>query len=75
MSRILLSQNPPLSIVVARASDVPVDASRLVKTLTGRFGGKGGGRAEMAQGGGLNGPAESVVEAARALLSATLTDN
>ncbi len=52
---VLLSQNPPLSIVVARASDVPVDASRLVKTLTGRFGGKGGGRPEMAQGGGLNG--------------------
>ena len=53
---VLLSQNPPLSIVVARAADVPVDASRLLKTLTERFGGKGGGRPEMAQGGGLKRP-------------------
>ena len=71
---VLLSQNPPLSIVVARAPDAPVDAARLLKTLTERFGGKGGGRPEMAQGGGMNGPAESVVEAVRALLSAPLTD-
>ena len=66
---VLLSRNPPLSIVVARAADVPVDASRVLKTLTERFGGKGGGRPEMAQGGGLNAPSDSVVAAVRTLLS------
>jgi alanyl-tRNA synthetase len=71
---VLLSQDPPLSIVVARAADVPVDASQLLKALTGRFGGKGGGRPEMAQGGGLDAPAGTVVTAARALLVAFATD-
>ena len=66
---VLLSQNLALSIVVARSADAPVDAARLLKTLIGRFGGKGGGRPEMAQGGGLDASAESVVAAARALLS------
>ena len=47
----------------------------VLKALLGRFGGKGGGRPEMAQGGGLDASAESVVAAARALLSATTTDN
>jgi alanyl-tRNA synthetase len=68
---VLVSENPPMSIVVARSADVPVDASHLLKALTGRFGGKGGGRPEMAQGGGLEASAENVVAAARALLSAT----
>jgi alanyl-tRNA synthetase len=62
---VLLSGTPPLSIVVARSTDVPVDASRLLKALIGRFGGKGGGRPEMAQGGGLSAPASEVLEAAR----------
>ena len=52
-----------------------MDAARVLKALLGRFGGKGGGRPELAQGGGLEASAESVVEAARALLSATPTDN
>ena len=72
---VLLSQNLPLSIVVARSGDAPVDASRLLKTLTERFGGKGGGRPEMAQGGGLDASAESVAAAARALLSSAASDD
>ena len=67
---VFVSKQAPRSIVVARSADVPVDASQLLKALTGRFGGKGGGRPEMAQGGGLEASAENVVAAARALLSA-----
>jgi alanyl-tRNA synthetase len=73
---VLVTSSSPVSIVVSRSADVSaVDAARVLKALLGRFGGKGGGRPEMAQGGGLEASAEGVVEAARALLSATPTDN
>ena len=73
---VLVTSASPVSIVVSRSADVAaVDAARVLKALLGRFGGKGGGRPEMAQGGGLEASAESVVAAARALLSATPTDN
>ena len=73
---VLITAASPLSIVVARSSDVPsVDAARVLKTLLGRFGGKGGGRPEMAQGGGLDASAESVAAAARALLSSAASDD
>lgn len=52
-------------IVVARAADVPIDASAVLKLLTTRFGGRGGGRPELAQGGGLKGSAEEILAAAR----------
>ena len=73
---VLVTSASPVSIVVSRSADVAaVDAARVLKALLGRFGGKGGGRPEMAQGGGLDASAESVVAAARALLSPTATDN
>ena len=65
---VLVSAAPPLSIVIAGSSDASVDATRLLKILIGRFGGKGGGRPEMAQGGGLKAPATDVLAAARAAL-------
>jgi alanyl-tRNA synthetase len=40
------------SLVVARAADLTFDASALLRAITGRFGGRGGGRADLAQGGG-----------------------
>ena len=46
---ILISSPPPASIVVARSSDQQVDAGALLKQLVSRFGGKGGGRSELAQ--------------------------
>jgi alanyl-tRNA synthetase len=58
----------PLSLVIARAADVAIDASAIVKALTARFGGKGGGRPEMAQGGGLTASADDVMAMARSLL-------
>ena len=58
----------PLAVVVARAGDVSLDASAIVKQLIARFGGKGGGRPEMAQAGGLEGNPADVAEFARTLL-------
>jgi alanyl-tRNA synthetase len=54
-------------IVVARASDVRFDASAAVKALIAEFGGRGGGRPELAQAGGLNG--SNVLERARELVA------
>lgn len=54
-------------LVVARSADVSFDAAAALKALVARFGGRGGGRSELAQAGGLNGSAEGVLDAARAL--------
>lgn len=66
---ILLGLPAPCAIVVARATDAGVDCSALLRSLTGRFGGKGGGRPELAQGGGLQGSAKDILAAAGTLLN------
>jgi alanyl-tRNA synthetase len=70
---VLLSASTPRSIVVARAADVTVDCAALLKGLTTRFGGKGGGRPELAQGGGLEGPAVDLLDAARGLAAGPIS--
>jgi alanyl-tRNA synthetase len=65
---LLVSAWTPLSIVVARSQDVPIDANAVVRALTGRFGGRGGGKPDLAQGGGLIAAPDEVLRAARALL-------
>ena len=67
-SRSCSASPPPASIVVARAADRRVDAGALLKQLVARFGGKGGGRPELAQGGGLDGAGADLVSAARSLI-------
>jgi alanyl-tRNA synthetase len=69
---VLLTAESPASVIVARAPNVPVDCGRLLKQLIAHFGGKGGGRPELAQGGGLLARADEIVAAARQLLSAAL---
>jgi alanyl-tRNA synthetase len=54
-----------MPIVVARAADAAVDAGAVLKQLVQRHGGKGGGRPELAQGGGLTGAAADVLQSAR----------
>jgi alanyl-tRNA synthetase len=66
----LVSDTRPALVVVARAADTSVDAAAVVKALIGRFGGRGGGKPEAAQGGGLDGDPAAVREAAYRLLSA-----
>jgi alanyl-tRNA synthetase len=65
---VLFTTSVPANVVVARAADVDVDAAALLRSLTSTFGGKGGGRSDLAQGGGLAGDPARMVEHARALL-------
>jgi alanyl-tRNA synthetase len=66
---ILVNDSTPLTIVVARSSDAAVDAGSMLRQLVERHGGKGGGRPELAQGGGLTASAQDVLQSARTLLS------
>jgi len=59
-------------IVVARAHDVAFDSGGLLKTLVERHGGKGGGRPELAQGGGIIAPSAEVLQSARTLIAQLL---
>jgi alanyl-tRNA synthetase len=70
---VLLSAGPPVSIVVARSEGVTVDANSVLQQLVGQFGGKGGGKREMAQAGGLRGPVEEIVSATRTILEPMLS--
>jgi alanyl-tRNA synthetase len=67
---VLVTTEPPLQVVAARAADgaARMDAGALVRTIAVRFGGKGGGRPDLAQGGGLGATPEEVLSASRSLL-------
>jgi alanyl-tRNA synthetase len=65
---VLVSISTPALVVVARSADVPVQANQVVAALTATFGGRGGGKPELAQGGGLTAPAEQVLAAARDMI-------
>lgn len=58
---VLVGSGTPNAIVAARAADVPLDAAAIVKAVTAQFGGKGGGRPELAQGGGMNAAPDDIV--------------
>lgn len=64
---VLVTDAVPLAIAVARAEDATLDAGSLLRQLVERHGGKGGGRQELAQGGGLTSPAADVLRSAREL--------
>lgn len=53
-------------IVAARSADVSFDAAAAVKALIAQYGGRGGGRPELAQAGGLTGA--GILDAARQLV-------
>ena len=69
----LFTSSAPALAVTARSQGVPADALALLKSLVGRFGGRGGGKPELAQGGGLEGHIEDMVAAARAAIEEQLT--
>jgi alanyl-tRNA synthetase len=62
---VLVTAERPAQIVVARSPDVSMDAAAILRVLTMRFGGKGGGRPDLAQGGGLDGAPDEILAAAR----------
>jgi alanyl-tRNA synthetase len=65
---LLLSTPAPSAIAIARAPDVALDSAATLKQMTAAFGGKGGGRPELAQGGGLQGDVHAMLAAARVLI-------
>jgi alanyl-tRNA synthetase len=65
---VLVSSSTPVLAVVARSGDIGLPAQRLLASLNAIFGGRGGGKSDFAQGGGLGGSPESVLAAARAAL-------
>ena len=65
---VLVSTSRPAVVVAARSQDVSIAVNQLTAALTGRFGGRGGGRPELAQAGGLDAPADAILEAARSLI-------
>ena len=68
----LFSMTTPAVVVVARSGGVGVDSNAVLKSLTQRFGGRGGGKPEMAQGGGLEGAIGEIVAAARSVIEPSL---
>jgi alanyl-tRNA synthetase len=64
----LFTTGMPALVVVARGPNANVDAGAVLKQLTAQFGGKGGGKPDLAQGGGLNATSAQLIEATRVLL-------
>ena len=65
----LVGSSAPIAIVVARSSGVAVDANVVLQQLLKRFGGRGGGKPELAQGAGLVGDPQEIAAAARELIA------
>ena len=66
---LLLTADSPSLVVVARSQDLSLDTGDVLKTLIDQFGGRGGGKGAMAQGGGLTGEPRAILDAARAEIS------
>jgi alanyl-tRNA synthetase len=65
----LLSTTPPYVAVLARSKDGKGDCAVALEALMAAFGGRGGGKPELAQGGGLTGDLSEILAAARAELA------
>ena len=65
---VLVTTEVPLLVVVARSQDLAFDSGAVLAKLISRFGGKGGGRGTMAQGGGLSGTPVDVLNAAKEVI-------
>jgi alanyl-tRNA synthetase len=68
VAAVLVSSSTPSFVVVSHSADASLDANNILRQLIERFGGRGGGKPDLAQGGGLNAAPADLVAAARALL-------
>jgi alanyl-tRNA synthetase len=64
----LVGNVAPVPIVIARHPDASVDSAAVLKKVIEKFGGRGGGRPELAQGGGLQGDPHAIAAYLRELL-------
>jgi alanyl-tRNA synthetase len=64
----LFTSSTPAQVVIARGSKSNVDAGALLKRLAAEFGGKGGGKPDLAQGGGLGAPPTELIAYVKNLL-------
>jgi alanyl-tRNA synthetase len=62
---VLLSRSRPALVAVARADDVDRSARDLLAALVSAFGGRGGGKPDMARGGGLDAEASDILALVR----------
>jgi alanyl-tRNA synthetase len=65
----LFSSDTPPVVVVSAGTQSGVDAAAVLKRLTVTFGGKGGGRRELAQGGGFTAALAELLSTTRQLLT------
>jgi alanyl-tRNA synthetase len=65
----LFNRDTPTIVVIAAGAESGVDAAAVLKALTARFGGKGGGRRDLAQGGGFTAALDQLLSATRSLLN------
>jgi alanyl-tRNA synthetase len=72
VAAVLFSATQPAAAAVARSADVPLDANAVLRTLMATFGGRGGGKADLAQGAGLTGDSAAMIAAARTAVGAAL---
>ena len=66
---VLVSTTRPALVIVARSKEGIASASQVVAALTAKFGGRGGGKPDLAQAGGLDAAPEEILAAARVLVA------
>lgn len=64
----LFTTATPAQVVIARGAKSSVDAAAILKQLAAKYGGKGGGKPDLAQGGGLTASTSDLIDATRTLL-------
>lgn len=64
----LVSSGSPTLVVVARSKDVEVACDQVIKELIAAFGGRGGGRPDLAQAGNIGAPPEAILARVRDML-------
>jgi alanyl-tRNA synthetase len=64
----LFTASTPAQVVIARGPKSTTDAGAMLKRLAEKFGGKGGGKPDLAQGGGLGAPSTDLIAYVKKIL-------